>query len=284
VFLSLSDRVVEATSLIGLRRGLEGPGTGLASLLELILGGKSMRRVFLVFPLVALVLVGLLFSEDQKRPEIPKRDFAGKTACEVTRVVDGNTLQVSVGGKDTKVRLIGIESPRSTEAYGSEAAQFLRNLLQGEHVWLEFEGTTPEVDSLGRTLAYLYRAPDGLFVNLEVVRQGYGTTNAKIPFRHLDLFTYYERTAREWKRGVWSLATPPTDPKAPTPEMPKDEGKKPDGGTSEPVEVTVYSTDSGTKYHADGCRYLAKSKHAISLKDALARGLGPCSVCKPPTR
>lgn len=242
-----------------------------------------MRRAYLAFPLLALALFGLVFSEDQKQPEIPKKDFAGKTACEVFRVLDGNTLHVSVSGKDTTIRLIGIDSPKPSEAYGKEAAQFLKNLLQGEHVWLEYEGATSEVDSSGLTLAYLYRAPDGLFVNLEVVRQGYGTMNPRGPFKHLDLFSYYGKCAREWKRGVWSLESPPTDPRA-APEVPKDAGKKPDGGTSQPVEVTVYSTDSGTKYHADGCRYLAKSKHAISLKDALARGLSPCSVCKPPTK
>ncbi len=243
-----------------------------------------MSRSVLI--LSTLVLFGgLLFSEDSKRPAIPKKDFTGKTACEVIRVVDGDTLHVSVDGKDTTVRLIGVNAPRPGEANGKEAAQFMKNLLQGEQVWLEYEGSTPEVDGSGRALAYLYRAPDGLLVNLEVVRQGYGSTNTQNSFKHLELFRYYENAAREWKRGRWSLETPPTDPKAPkTPEVPKDDGRKADGGTSQPVEVTVYSTDSGTKYHADGCRYLAKSKHAVSLKDALARGLGPCSVCKPPTK
>ena len=42
---------------------------------------------------------------------------------------------------------------------------------------------------------------------------------------------------------------------------------------------TVYITDTGSKYHADGCRYLSKSKHAIGLNDAISRGLSPCSVC-----
>lgn len=46
--------------------------------------------------------------------------------------------------------------------------------------------------------------------------------------------------------------------------------------------VTVYITDTGSKYHRDGCRYLKKSKHAISLKDAKAEGYEPCSVCNPP--
>ena len=47
-------------------------------------------------------------------------------------------------------------------------------------------------------------------------------------------------------------------------------------------EITVYITDTGKKYHRDGCRYLNKSKHAISLSDAKAQGYEPCSVCDPP--
>lgn len=46
--------------------------------------------------------------------------------------------------------------------------------------------------------------------------------------------------------------------------------------------VTVYTTKTGTKYHVDGCSYLSKSKIQISLSDAKAQGLTPCSKCHPP--
>jgi biopolymer transport protein ExbD len=42
---------------------------------------------------------------------------------------------------------------------------------------------------------------------------------------------------------------------------------------------TVYVTRTGKKYHRDGCRYLAASKIAISLKDAKAKGYTACKVC-----
>jgi hypothetical protein len=47
-------------------------------------------------------------------------------------------------------------------------------------------------------------------------------------------------------------------------------------------KVTVYVTDSGSKYHTDGCRYLKSSKNAITLQQAKERGYTPCSVCNPP--
>jgi hypothetical protein len=44
----------------------------------------------------------------------------------------------------------------------------------------------------------------------------------------------------------------------------------------------VYITRSGKKYHAEGCRFLRKSKTPVKLKDAVKSGYTPCSVCKPP--
>lgn len=47
-------------------------------------------------------------------------------------------------------------------------------------------------------------------------------------------------------------------------------------------DIAVYITKTGSKYHEDGCKYLAKSKIQISLADATDRGYGACSVCNPP--
>jgi len=52
--------------------------------------------------------------------------------------------------------------------------------------------------------------------------------------------------------------------------------------TSEATGTTVYITDSGKKYHADGCSSLAKSKAPIELEKAKAQGYTPCSKCNPP--
>jgi len=54
-------------------------------------------------------------------------------------------------------------------------------------------------------------------------------------------------------------------------------------GNNENIEVTVYITNSGKKYHKDGCSFLSKSKIAISLIDAISKKYTPCKVCNPPT-
>lgn len=47
--------------------------------------------------------------------------------------------------------------------------------------------------------------------------------------------------------------------------------------------VTVYVTDTGSKYHRAGCSYLKKSSNPISLSSAKAAGYTPCSRCNPPS-
>ena len=45
--------------------------------------------------------------------------------------------------------------------------------------------------------------------------------------------------------------------------------------------VIVHITDTGSKYHSAGCRYL-KSDHEVTVDEAKAMGLTPCGICNPP--
>ncbi|MDR1421246.1 MAG: hypothetical protein LBI64_00065 [Coriobacteriales bacterium] len=49
------------------------------------------------------------------------------------------------------------------------------------------------------------------------------------------------------------------------------------------ANTTVYITDTGAKYHRDGCRHISQSKIPISLGDAVSQGYEPCKTCNPPT-
>jgi micrococcal nuclease len=46
--------------------------------------------------------------------------------------------------------------------------------------------------------------------------------------------------------------------------------------------LTVYVTNSGRRYHEDGCASLSRSKIAVPLGDAVRSGYAPCSRCNPP--
>jgi len=54
--------------------------------------------------------------------------------------------------------------------------------------------------------------------------------------------------------------------------------------SQDPAKIIVYITPTGKKYHQKDCTTLKKSKNisAITLEEALRRGLEPCSVCNPP--
>nr|WP_315022511.1 hypothetical protein [uncultured Aminipila sp.] len=50
---------------------------------------------------------------------------------------------------------------------------------------------------------------------------------------------------------------------------------------SQSNEYTVYITETGSKYHRDGCRYLKQSQISISKSNAINQGYTPCSICNP---
>ncbi len=51
--------------------------------------------------------------------------------------------------------------------------------------------------------------------------------------------------------------------------------------SSEEKSIIVYVTNSGKKYHKQGCSYLKSSKIQIELEEAVNGGYEPCSICKP---
>ena len=229
-------------------------------------------------------------------PQIPVKDFSGMPAYKVVRVVDGDTVVLWIQDRETSVRLIGVDTPETVhpqkpiEPYGQEADLFLKNLLRGEDVYIEHKAGVAEFDQYGRLLAYLYRVPDGLFVNFELVRQGYGYAYTRFPFQYMDLFRFYERKARECEKGLWApdmgeAKTTPISPPAAikaTPISPPDAIEETETPRKDQGEVIVYITKKGKKYHKESCPWLSKSKIAISLEDAQRRGYTPCKVCEPP--
>ena len=111
-------------------------------------------------------------------------------------------------GTRTSVQLIGVNAPETVhpskppERFGSEATAFIQNLLLNKFVYLDFDGD--KKDKYDRLLAYVYRDSDDLFVNLEIIREGYGQTDARFPFKYMSLFKYHESQARGEKKMMWS--------------------------------------------------------------------------------
>ena len=61
-----------------------------------------------------------------------------------------------------------------------------------------------------------------------------------------------------------------------------DDGQYSQDNSASSSDVTVHITKTGEKYHSAGCQYLKKSDIEVTLSEAKARGLTPCSRCNPP--
>ncbi|MEP0848630.1 MAG: thermonuclease family protein [Phycisphaerae bacterium] len=209
-------------------------------------------------------------------PELPGFALEGQTAFPVARIESGLRVVVLADGSERTLRLIGVRGEPD-----ADGRSLLERMLLGESVYViepEDRGGGDE----GDPLAYMLRAPDGLFVNLELVRTGAAKVEARPPFEHRELFRYYEKRARGAQKGVWAAqsASQPAinSTAAPAKEASPDHGQS---GNVAAGDMLVYVTKTGTKYHREGCRHLAKSASAMKLSEARQK-FQPCKVCKPP--
>jgi micrococcal nuclease len=123
------------------------------------------------------------------------------TEAKVVRIIDGDTIEVDIGGMTFQVRYIGIDSPEADAPLGPEATEANRQLVEYKTVRLVAD--VSEVDDFDRLLRYVYVGD--LFVNAEMVRLGYARAVSYPPnVAHDDLLAEAERQAREARVGLWA--------------------------------------------------------------------------------
>lgn len=129
-------------------------------------------------------------------------------AARVTRVVDGDTVHVDVGGAEETVRYIGIDTPESVkpdtpvQCYAKEASHRNSELVDREAVRL-VAGAEPR-DRYGRLLAYVYRARDDRFVNETLAAEGFAKPLTIPPNdRYQALFKRHVDAAKNAGKGQW---------------------------------------------------------------------------------
>ncbi len=101
-----------------------------------------------------------------------------RMSARVLDVVDGDTIEVELGGSPEDVRLIGVDTPETVDpdepvgCFGPEASEFTQRLLEGHEVELRFDAELR--DDYGRLLAFVYLGRR--FVNAELVERGLART------------------------------------------------------------------------------------------------------------
>lgn len=87
----------------------------------------------------------------------------------VTRVIDGDTIDVDINGETFRVRYVGINTPERDEVCYQSAVDANAALVQNQIVGLVRDSS--ETDQYGRLLRYIYVGD--VFVNEELVRDGF---------------------------------------------------------------------------------------------------------------
>lgn len=132
----------------------------------------------------------------------------------VTRVVDGDTLDVrpAVGGKETRVRLLGVDAPelhsRETgraDHWAHEARRYAESRAGGKAITLRLEQTETR-DRYSRLLAHVY-VSDSDHLNLGLVRDGQAYADRRFSHSMRHQFERAENEARRARRGLWKEVT-----------------------------------------------------------------------------
>ena len=115
----------------------------------------------------------------------------------VTRVIDGDTIELETG---MRVRYLGVDTPEDATCFTDQATRKNKELVEGKTVRLEKD--VSDKDVYGRLLRYVY--VDNLFINLELVKQGYARIATFSPdVKFASLFLSAEQEARENNLGLW---------------------------------------------------------------------------------
>jgi endonuclease YncB( thermonuclease family) len=261
---------------------------------------------------------GVVFAQDAKKPatpttikdrEAPKKAAPGKPAaavpaaggvlppsttpgCVVAGVRDVATVRVVIDGAERDCRLLGVLVPvKADDDHRGHAA--LENLLAGESVSVVVL-TGVGVDRDAAPIVQLRREPEGLDVNLEVLRQGWGSLDPKLddrfaaslPASTREAYQRAATRAKQLKRGVWSPKVVDAESADASP-APKLGPSATDGNAGKPAageteSSLVYVTKSGKKYHRKDCRFAGDDSKGLPIAEAKDKELEPCAVCRPP--
>lgn len=189
-----------------------------------------MSKSRLTTLLVALVIIGFQYAyqefEKQNKPAItptavvlpsnsPNSQALGEATnsgefVSVIKVVDGDTISVSIDGTKQTVRLIGVDTPetvdprKSVQCFGREASAKTKELVMGKNVRLEADPTQSNLDKYKRLLRYVY-LEDGTLLNKLLIEQGYAHEYTyDNPYQFQLEFRAAEQQARKSQLGLWS--------------------------------------------------------------------------------
>jgi len=132
-----------------------------------------------------------------------------RTQALVVDVIDGDTIEVEIGGTLFRVRYIGMDTPERGEVCYEEATLANELLVSGKTV--ELEKDISETDRYRRLLRYVWIEED--MVNAILVATGYAQVATYPPdVKYQDQFLELQRQAEQSGLGCWGLGEETTEP------------------------------------------------------------------------
>lgn len=173
--------------------------------------GKHLTSIFIV-----LALVFSIACQQQQTTTTTQPNTETKTEqqqeqrinAKVTKVVDGDTIEVEIDGKRERVRLLLVDTPETVhpnkpaQPFGKEASDFTKSLLEGKEV--ELEKDKEEKDKYRRLLFYAY--VDGKSVQEQLIEKGLARVAVyQEGLKKEATYKKIEEEARNKKIGIWSI-------------------------------------------------------------------------------
>lgn len=134
------------------------------------------------------------------------RPTSAQAGWQVTRVIDGDTIEVSRDGVVERVRLLGIDTPERGQCGFDEATALVTGLVTGREVAL-VEGNRDDRDRYDRLLRFVEVTVDGVVVDV-----GLRQLEAGLAVEAYDSRTGYARHDREDAYIAADEATPDVCP------------------------------------------------------------------------
>ena len=239
----------------------------------------------LMLTLTAIVFAASLViaqpSPTTPEPHLDLPDLSKLTSGRVTRVLDENTLLIEVDGKNTRYDLLGISGALQIKEQRELCADMLKRLLLEERVVIQHD-PRGEFTPANRRAGYIFRATDTLFVNLELIRNGYARHTDAGMSAHLDAFVHAQRRAETLKLGIWdpdaNIITLTDEPEPNT--EPTQTKTQPAPATITTPTNAIYITPHGKKYHRKDCPHLTDAAKPTTRED-IKDSHQPCKTCRP---
>lgn len=129
---------------------------------------------------------------------------------EVIKVVDGDTLDVSIDNKTVRLRIIGLNTPETVdprkpvECFGKQASAEAAKMLKSMKVYLEPDASQQNRDKYDRLLRYVW-LEDGTNFSKYMIENGFGHEYTyDTPYKYQEEFKTAQKAAESSKAGLWA--------------------------------------------------------------------------------